>query len=256
MQLGDLLEELRENILRDRSSQIDGPSDQLWTDRTLVRYINEAHRRFARMSLTIHDGSSREATYLTLLDSVNTYALHPSVLAVVSAKITGDTADLARAGHAAFSTYSKPDPYFFDPQNLSTMPPGKVLAYSTDEQLSETDGGERSVVTLTTFPIPAAPYLAQPVRLRVVRLPLNDFVLADLTATPEIPEIHHLEMLDWAAYLALRIADHDAGNPQRAAEFRASFEAHAAQAKKDMMRKLFAPAQWGFGRNGFTWAGN
>ena len=60
-------------------------------------------------------------------------------------------------------------------------------------------------------------------------------------------------MLDWAAYLALRIVDVDAGMPSRANEFRASFEDHVKNARNSAMRKLFAPLQWGFGRNGFTW---
>ena len=49
MNLGDLIEELRENILHDRSDRVEGSEDdQLWSDKTLVRYINEAQTRFAK----------------------------------------------------------------------------------------------------------------------------------------------------------------------------------------------------------------
>jgi hypothetical protein len=48
MELSDLLDELRNNILYDRSDSVSGDPDQLWSDATLVRYINEAQRRFAK----------------------------------------------------------------------------------------------------------------------------------------------------------------------------------------------------------------
>jgi hypothetical protein len=31
------------------------------------------------------------------------------------------------------------------------------------------------------------------------------------------------------------------------------FERHVEAARKDTLRKLFAPHFWGFGRNGFSW---
>ena len=61
-------------------------------------------------------------------------------------------------------------------------------------------------------------------------------------------------MLTWAAYLALRIVDHDIGDPERAQEFKAQFEAHIAEIQKEAKRKMFTPNSWGFGRNGFSYA--
>ena len=58
MNLGELLQELRCNVLHDRSDQVAGGSDYLWSDETLVRYIDEAHRRFARRSWIIRDNTS------------------------------------------------------------------------------------------------------------------------------------------------------------------------------------------------------
>jgi len=146
-----------------------------------------------------------------------------------------------------------PDPYFFDPSQLSSMPPGKPLAYSTDEYLSADDYDSISVPTLRLYPTPSAAYAGQIIRLRVVRMPIEELTVNALSSTPEIPSEHHLEMLDWAAYLALRIVDVDAGMPQRATEFRISFDDHVKNARNSAMRKMFAPLQWGFGRNGFSW---
>tara|TARA_R110000868_G_scaffold19150_3_gene82782 strand:+ start:1648 stop:2415 length:768 start_codon:yes stop_codon:yes gene_type:complete len=253
MKLSDLLTELRENILHDRSNRVEGSPDYLWSDETLIRYINEAQRRFARKGLVLRDGTSTDAARVTLQTDVSEYPLHVSVLGVISARLTSDAADLARAGHAAFDTYRQPDPYFFDPSQLSSLPPGKPLAYGTDEYLSADDDDSLSRATLRVYPAPTATYNNQVLRLRVVRLPLEDLASCQMNAVPEIPEDHHLEMLDWAAYLALRIVDIDAGAPARAAEFRSSFEDHVKQARNSAMRKMFTPMQWGFGRNAWSW---
>lgn len=263
MNLGDLIEELRENILHDSSDRVSGDCDRLWSDKTLVRYINEAERKMAREALLLRDGTTREATRIYTVANQREYPLHNSVIGVLSARCFGndtlslpdDRADLARAGHAAFNTYHVPDRYFFDPSSLSGLPPGKIVAYDTDEYLSPNDEGSLSKMTLRTYPAPDAAHV-QPIHLRVIRLPLNRLTLEDLDAYPEIPEDHHLDMLDWAAYLALRIVDLDKGDPERAEEFKTSFTAHVAEAKKEVMRKLFTPSQWGFGRNGFSWEQN
>src|SRR5574343_240794 len=251
MNLGELLDELRVNILNDRSDRISGSSDFLWTDATLTRYVNEAQRRFARKGLVLRDSKTAEVCQITLVAGQTEYDLHPSVLAVISAKFEGDTADLTRAGHSALDTYRQPDGYYFDPGQFSSQPPGKPLAYSTDETLVLDDNDSVSVVSLRIYPAPTADQAGKKVSLRVLRLPLEPW--SSSGQVPEIPEDHHIEMLDWAAYLALRIVDHDAGNPARASEFRQSFEMHVMQARKDAMRKLFAPMNWGFGRNGFSW---
>src|ERR1700675_3251857 len=111
MNLGDLLLYLREKILHDRSDQISGTSDYLWSDTTLVRYIDEAQRRLARQTLIIRDGTTPQCCQITLvapaldpLPGQVEYPMDPSVLAVLSARLAGDKADLARAGHTAFDT--------------------------------------------------------------------------------------------------------------------------------------------------------
>ena len=252
MNLGELLDELREGILHDRSDLVAGDSDYLWSDTRLIRYIDQAQRRFARGGLVIRDGTTPLVTEVTLSAPAT---LDPSILAIISAQFTGDVADLARAGHAAFQTYHQPDPYYFNPTYLSTVQPGKPLAYSSDEFLTADPYGSMGVVNFRVFPPPIHDYDGQVIKLRVIRMPLIRLTdpTVSLEAVPEVPEEHHMDMLDWAAYLALRKADIDAGMPERANEFRQSFEAHVMEARKVVMRKLFTPLQWGFGRNGWTW---
>jgi hypothetical protein len=253
MKLGDLLSELRVGILNDRSDRIDGDSDYLWTDETLVRYINEAQRRFACRSLVIRDATTPEVVDVVLETGVTDYALNPAVLAVISAKLEGEQTDLGRAGHSILNRSTMSSDVNWDLALSSTVAPGKPLAIATDEQVVEDDAGTVSAVTLRVFPAPSADYNGQKIKLRVCRKPINELTVNNKEAVPEVPEDHHIEMLDWAAYLALRIVDQDSGNRTRASDFATSFEGHVQYARTMVMRKLFAPMPWGFGRNGWAW---
>ena len=258
MQLGDLLAELRDNILHDVSDQVAGAvnSDYLWSDATLVRYISLAQRGFARKSKCLRDSVTAQCCQFTTVALQQQYKLDPSVIAVLSVQMTGDAYDLARAGHAQLNTYRMPDTYFFDPSSLSNVPPGKPLCYTTDETLVNDSDDDLNAVSLRLFPIPSAAYAPIVGSMRVVRLPLNPLSVANLTARLELPEDYQIDMLDWAAHLATRKLDVDAGMPDRSKEFAATFEAKCLEAKKDLQMKEFTPAQWGFGGNGFTWQNN
>lgn len=252
MELRELLSELRMNILHDRSHRESGAEDYLWSDETLIRYINEAQMQLARKGLVLRDARTPEVTIVQPVVGQQQYDLHPAVIAVISAKSDADNADMARAGHSALDTYQTPDTRFPDPAALNNLPPGKPLAFSTDEDLANTDMGSSGVVSLRLYPAPTTDHL-DPIRLRVVRTPINPLTMEDLRAIPEVPTQHHLEMLDWAAYLALRIADVDAGMPSRAQDFRDAFMAMVVSAKREAMRKMFVPKPWAFGRGGFSW---
>lgn len=260
MKIGALLELLRDGILNDRTDRVSGSSDYLWTDATLLTYINEAQRRFAVRGLVLRDGTTEAATEITLEAGVDTYALHKSVIAVISARMSDQQADLNRVGHSVLNAYRAPSDTWLDPNYFTGLPDGATLAFSTDEELSVDDADTLSRVTLRVYPRPSAAVDNKTVKLRVVRKPLVEFTTAhieldpDEQPQPEIPEDHHIEMLDWAAYLALRIADDDAGNLKRAVEFSQSFEGHVRAAKALAMRKLFAPTGPGFGRAGFSWS--
>lgn len=253
MKLSDLLDELRTNILNDRSDQTSGDSDYLWTDATLVRYINEAQRRFAKRSFIIRDATTPEVVNVTIKAGVTEYQLHPSILSVLSAKVSGSIMDLARVGHSILGDYRTDNVVTpFDPATLGSTD-GAPRAFATDEQLAEDDDGALAAVSMRVYPTPRAEDDGTIVKLRVVRMPLDDLTVTNQSQVPEIPIDHHLEMLDWAAYLALRIVDQDAGNPKRAQEFANSFEAHVQDARRLVLRKLRAPQPWGFGRGGWAW---
>lgn len=251
MLLSELLSELRET-LGDVSDET-GNGDYLWSDAKLVRYINEAQRRFASRALVIRDGTTPECCEITLVAGQSSYALHPAVIAVVSAKTEDSDVDLARTGHNALARWRQDDDWWLDPAQFSVLPAGSPLAYATDEGLGGDDDETWSAMSLRVYPEPDAAAAGTVIQLRVIRKPLDELSTSNLSATPEIPADHHINMLDWAAYLALRVNDQDAGNLTRAKLFADSFEMHVKEARAMVMRKLFAPQPIAFGRNGWAW---
>jgi hypothetical protein len=256
--LGDLLEELRENILSDRSNQVSGAaSDQLWSDKTLVRYINAAQDRFAKRSECLRDKVTPETCRLKLVVGQQDYALHEKVIGVLSARYMGppdDGFDLARAGHANLDTYRAVDNRFFDTSNIVGLQPGKIIAFTTDEGMMADGRNALNTPTFRAFPNVGDGFDGT-VALRVVRFPIHHLHLDDLNGRPEIPEQYHLNMLDWAGYLALRRPDLDVAGgdaPGRAKDLATSFQQHVEDAKRELRRRMFQPLAWQFGRNGYT----
>jgi len=253
MTLSELLSLLRGAILNDRSDRTAGSNDYLWTDETLVTYMNEAQRLFATKGLVLRDATTPAVTTVTLVAGQTVYPLHESVIAVLSARRGDQDVDLTRVGHAVLAAYRPPSESWVDPSGYTQMPAGVPLAYSTDEGLGDQGTDSFSQMQLRVYPAPSAAVAGSTIRLRVCRKPLDPLDVGSPSGVPEIPEDHHIEMLDHAAYLALRIVDDDGGNIPRAMQFKETFDAAVAEARRQVMRKLFAPTGWGFGRGGFTW---
>ena len=252
MRTDELLSELRHHILRDVSDQVAGASDYLWSDNGLINYINQGQTRFARQTKCLRDATTPAICQFTTLSGQPFYTLDPHVISILSIRMTGDNADLARAGHSDLDTYRQPDTYFFDPSQLSQMPPGKPVAWTTDESVTQDTGA----IQLRLYPVPLTPYAGIIGNMRVARLPLVPLSISAPDVAPEVPEEHHMDILNWAAYLALRGVDLDVaggGAWDRAKEFRAAFDDAVRDMKKDAQSKMFRPLQWAFGRNGFSY---
>jgi hypothetical protein len=92
--------------------------------------------------------------------------------------------------------------------------------------------------------------------MRVARLPAEKITTANLSSEPEVPEDYHLDLLGWAAYRALKNHDVDGGASDRAADFKAQFEAVLKEVEEEAKRKMFTTTRYAPGRNGFSWSGN
>jgi hypothetical protein len=256
MTLGEQLEELRFNILRDRSDLIAGDTDSLWDDDTLLRYIGDAERRFARQALVLRDATTPEVARVRLRAGVPLYALHAAVIAVMSARYPAPGAtpyDLKRAGHALIAPAGPPEQLWFDPAEpfATTLPPGPPLAYQTDETLVV---DRKSRVTLSVYPVPSAAEDGQILALRTIRVPMTKYGKSCLARESEIPEDYQLDVLEWAAYRAQRTFDGDAGASTLAAQHKSAFDEAVLAAKRETKRRVFATIAIRYGGNGWAWS--
>lgn len=250
MNLGEQLRELRFNILRDRSDQIAGDADSLWTDETLLRYIREAERRFAREVMYLRDSTTPKFTQVLLKVGVQDYPLDKAVFAVVSARDSTKQYDLARTGHALVQMRSPQDTFIIDPTDTGFIPPGEPLGFYTDETLVY---ARQQRVTWSAYPIPDANTDGRLVNLRVVRIPDDCYDKDQLDRESETPDDYQLDVLEWAAFRALRHRDADAGDGANADQHQSAFLDAIKRAKIDLRRRMNTPMLLAFGLNGFRW---
>lgn len=251
MTLDDQLQELRNNILRDRSDLIAGDTDSLWSDETLLSYIKDAERRFARRALILRDSTTPEATQIKLKTGVATYPAHSSVIAVLSARYDTNQYDLTRSGHALIGQSAPPEFLEFDPSVPYTVAPGSPVAYYTDETLVFARQGG---ITVSVYPAPSAVEDGKILHLRTLRVPMVGYTMDDLARESELPEDYQLDVLEWAAYRAQRGWDGDAGAPVSADAHKAAFEESVTKAIQEVKRKMFANTGLRYGGNGFSWS--
>jgi hypothetical protein len=249
MKLSELLTELRQNILGDRSDRISGTPDYLWDDDTLTRYINDAQRRFARRSLILRDNNYQT---VTLVANQAEYTLDPLVISVISAQHNdGANLDMRRVGHSFFQTERASDFAYWDPDWVSQANPGKPMSFSTDETLIADDDVTLTQIVMTVYPTPSVDWDGKTLLTRVVRLPEK---LTSSGQSCEIPEDYQFEMLSWAAHMAFMIPDRDTHNTDLATFHLNKFDTAAKAARLETMRKLQPPTGFGFGRSGWAYS--
>lgn len=250
MIIGELLDELRKNILRDFSDQVAGTSDSLWSDETLLRYIKDGERRFARQVLCLRDSTTPAVTQIKLKTGVTTYPLHKSMIAVLSARWNTDTFDIQRSGHALVSQFTPPEFLTYDPSTGFNIQPGRPIAFYTDETLVYAGTGK---VTLSVHPIPSALEDGTILYLRTIRNPLTEYSTGNLGVDSEIPEDYQLDCLEWAAYRALRHYDADAGASAPSDHHKEAFDEAVLNARKELKRTMFSNMTLRYGTNGFAY---
>lgn len=225
MTLQEMLGELRGPLLRDVSGALStDEEDLLWTDEVLVRYINDGYQRFCERSMILEDATSPEATQIVLQEGVLSYPLHKSVISVASAVLDGKALRKASTNQ---SQGHLPEVIGFGPGIVSSY--RGVSAYLPDY----------NVGTFHVVGTPTEADTGKIINLRVVRLPLVPLTLDDVAASPEIPMQYHLDILEWAAFRALRNHDNDAENMAKASAHSTRFERAVEEAKRTHENRTF-----------------
>src|SRR3990167_6581106 len=96
MNLEELLAYTSSDLLDDRTTLLDGESDSLYSDASLVALFNEAQRILARRAWCIIEYGVPPAGVIVLSAGKVLYPLHKSVLRIFDATPSTQTAPLGR----------------------------------------------------------------------------------------------------------------------------------------------------------------
>lgn len=239
MKLSELIAHVAQNVLDDRTAMLNGSPDSLWSNTVLARYFRRAEDEFARRTHCIIDDTTAACCSVALVTSQSRYALHASVLRVLSVTPADTDLDLVRHSYDSMRPRFDTTPGYFDVNRVYTDSPGRPLWYSTDS----------ATKILKIRPAPAADDVSDIVtlNLRVVRRPITALSADTPNSEPEIPEEYHLDLCDYVAYRALSQPNVDSDGKKEAGAYLKEFERSIRKAKADKLVAEAAPVQWQFG---------
>ena len=226
MNVNELLRELRRNILRDVSDAIGADeADFLWTDDGLLAYINDAYFRFCHLTEYLQDATTTAVTRIPLVQGQTDYPLHPSVIRVMSVEYGNLVLQVNTADHLLGDRQDSPGYTRVRREDY----PG-VFAVVPDYEVG----------MLKVVGKPTAEDAGKDLRLRVSRYPIERLSFDNGEAEPELPERFHLDLLEWAAFRALRNHDADAENMGKASAHSTRFERAVEEVKNEFKARKFA----------------
>ena len=236
MKLFELLEYTAKEFLDDRTELVEGDPDELWSDKTLIRYFNEAERRLCRRAWVLIDIGNPTAGVVTLATGKPVYALHPSILRVISATPEGAAIPLPRSTDDRVHAYQAPgadEP--FDVNTVHAITPGAPRTYTTD-------AGMR---LLRVVPTPAAEQSGLKLILKVARMPICSLSEDKPDASPEVPDEWHLDVLcKYAAGMCLTHPNADASAKTEGRRLLSEVEASIKEARQERQRAEAAESKF------------
>lgn len=187
------LQALRD-LFRIRADDVVEP--QLWEDGEVDQYLNDAQREAAVRARLIKDSTTTAVTQIAIDTTSTDYPLHTSILSIERVKLASQEQPLGR------TTVDELDRLYPDWESQVGMP-----------RFFVEDNGRIRLV----------PKSAQvdTMNLVVYRLPLADMKAED--DSPEIHEMHHARMVDWALRCAYLKPDQEKYDPTLAARYEAAF---------------------------------
>lgn len=196
-----------------RSDLKDQVEPYLWSSAEVYRYLDDAQKMFCRLTDGIADATTTEVIDIPVAAGATWLDLHPSILKIRAAYRTSDGRgvdflnyeDLPRSGLRLDGT--------------STAPLSAVIV-----------GMEENKLRLAR--IASA---ADTLRLMVFRLPLA--VIDGADAELEIPEQHHLHLLDWVKSLALLKQDSETFDAAKSEEHANRFRGYCTRARTEQQMK-------------------
>lgn len=239
MKLSELLAHVGGVMLDDRTDMLSGSPDQLFSDETIVRYLNEAQRILCRRAWVLTDDETPAVCEIALETGVTEYALHKSVLFVKSARLADSDVDLSRVGYddnrLRAVDISSPD--YWDVNSSLTETTGRPSVFSTDSGVRKIRFGRP----------PSSTENGLKVNLVVVRMPIVALDVNDQEAEPEVSEEHHMSLATYAGGKCLQNPNIDVELRSQGREWVKEFFAAVRDARRDNLALQQSMPQFRFG---------
>ena len=214
MTSGDLLDLFRDEMA-------DKVTPYLWSDDLVFGYIDDACKRFCRLTDGIPDSTTATVVNLAIVAGTDTYPLSPLVLKIRTAR----RADNGREVLVLNEEDMAPQDRFFD--NLPGIPTALITGMDVD--------------SVRVHPYPS---VATPMKLSVFRLPLVD-VTDDQPL--EVPAQHQRALLLRAKALAYGKQDAETFDRTKFETFDDKFTIYCAAAKAEQARARHKPRTVAYG---------
>lgn len=243
MKTGELLDHLAAHVLDDRAEMLNGSPDELWSDEVLIRWLNEGARELCRKAWVLEDVAHPTAGTIALVAGTKEYALHASVVRVLSARLSDTDVDLLPVAYDRIRPQMDaltPLDDFLYPTYPYVEPSNRPQVYAT--QVATRRIRVRPAPDATT--VAAAPSLL----MRVSRMPIVELAASEPNREPEIPAEFHLSLTDYAAWRALTIPAADAAlRSLGAGEYKPKWLTTVNEARRERERAEMAHPTWRFG---------
>ena len=190
------------------SSEMGNISQQIVSDAEKFRYMDDAYRRFVRLTGGIADETS-VATQVAVTTGEQDVALHPSILQILRATRASDEAAVEVINYTDIQRL-----------RLKLGQPGGLRYLMIGAQ------PKRGTVY-------GEPVEDDVLNLTIQRLPLTHITTVGQEFT-DVDDDHHLALLDWMKALAYKRPGAEFFNPTLSAAFSASFAAYCAQVKAEL----------------------
>lgn len=204
MEISELITILREDYLDDTfsgwedASQVERDDQFLWSDKALLRYINEAQKQACNRTDFLFDD---EEFIIALVAGSPSYSIDQKIISIE--QVTFD--DRITAKHRSKISFQTDNP-----------------GWRTDEGM---EGKELSFIIrsrkLRIHPIPDASDAGKLLTLDTYRLPLDTITSA--SDELEIPEEFHRDLILWVLYEAYLKQDAETYDPKKSAGYLAQF---------------------------------
>jgi len=197
-----------------RSQVRDDVEPYLWTDEEVLTYMNEAQKMFVRLTNGIYDVTSTVCCRVTVTAGQKYVALHPSLLEIRKAYYVEPVTLIKRELNLISLA---------DVESLKSNDYGAAINPAIQDLPGRVDymltGEERNKARLINVPTENT-YID----LAIARLPLT--ALSSTQLVLEVPDEHHVNLIEWMKYLAYNKQDGDAFNTRTATESEMRFRAY------------------------------